>query len=405
MRYRVYIKPFDDSGNYVPDFIEVTNDVNKLTNTGQSIDNTEYDVGIIKNTNITLTLKNDKGYYSSPLDLRSMFRTKRKNSLVKITFDMGDYPLICNFFKAGGEILNYEQTIFTGVLNETNSAIDVFKQQISFTCLGFESLLNEIPFPFADVVNGDNASEVMYKMFNQSPFNELVVVDTDNITLNYDAVLDDVSDFATKTCGEQLAELLITCNSVMYIKDGTVYVTNRDATEDIKYSFYGQASIIGTENIINLPSYRDGLNRVFNYWTWKETTLFSADADSILTYGTLKKEINDFSFITNNTTKQTVLDRNKADFKIPKIEIDIVTPQNYDTLALSLLDRVNIDYPNVYTSQDGDELPRYGLNIYGAARYPYGEYSLTITQQTDFKIISRTIDTTKNMMTFKLREV
>lgn len=405
-RWRVYVKPFDVAGNYVDEFVEVTSDVVTLGAPRMGIDNTEFDVGVIKNSGFQVTLRNDHGKYSDVTELRSIFASTRKNSLIKITWDIRDYDLICGFFQVGKEPLGGEYVVFEGLIYEVTSASDIDKQQATFSVLGFDALLEEITVPFSSISNGDSISDVLLACLDQAPFNERVTVSAANINPSNDPALDDISGLENKTVGSVLREILLLANSVLYIKSGVVYVSARDASATNQKTFYGPASL-SLENIINIPKYRDGMNRVFNFWTWANTALFARDTSSVDDYGVRKKEISSDLIADGSTSKvQAVLDANRDEFSFPKIELELETPIWYDVLTLNILDKVNIDYPTINIPFDGGDLPRYGQNVYdGTARYPFEQWSLTISADTSFKILSKKLDIKKHTITFLLREV
>lgn len=408
-RWRVYIKPFDELGVYLDDYIEVTKDVAALGDPQQKIDGGEFDVGLVKNSGFNIQLRNDHGRYSDVTNTRSIFRTTRKNSLVKITWDVRDYDLIAGFFQCGREPLGGEYLVFTGVLNEVTSQADINSQMATFAVLGFDSLLNEIEVPFASISNGNLLSTILLAMLNQAPFNELVTVSGANISLGTDLAIDDKSQLENKTVGASLKNILLAANSVLYLKNDTVYVVPRDVGATLIKTFYGQASENGIENIIDIPKFRDGLNRTFNLWTWTDVpAVDSRDITSIETYGIRAKEMRVELFDDGSVSKiQTILDANKDEFANPKIELELETPNWYDVLAINILDKVNIDYPTVYIPYDGGVLPRYDMEaIYdGTMRYPFGVWSLTLETTTFFKVISKRINVKKQTVTFGLREV
>lgn len=405
-RWRVYVKPFGEDGEYLSDYIEVTKDVASLGSPKQGIDNTEFDIGVVKNSGFNITLRNDHGKYSDVTELRSIFRTTRKNSLIKITWDIRSYDLIAGFFSVGEEVLGGEYVVFEGLINEVTSVSNISAQQATFSVLGFESLLNEIEVPYSSISNGQNLSAVIYALLNQAPFNERVTVSLSNITPGTDLAIDDKTSLENKSVGQVLKDLLLIANSVLYIKSGTVYVTSRDASSTLMFTFYGQASR-SIENVINIPKYRDGMNRVFNLWQWEETSSVARDTTSITRYGVKPKAMRNELIADASTSKiATILEANRDEFSFPKVELELETPIWYDTLALNILDKVNIDYPTIYIPFDGGDLPRYGLDYYdGTARYPYEQWSLTLNTDTYFKIMSRKLDVTKQTITFGLREV
>ncbi len=404
MRYKTYLKPFDETGMYVSDYVEITNDVISVSDIQQKLDGSEFDIGVFKNSGVNILIRNDLGKYGPANSLQSVFKTKRKNSMLKITWEPEDYDIHCGFITCGETVLSEEVVLFEGLLNEVSSLVDIDKQTVSFSVLGFESVLNEMETPFEDLSNGELASSVIYKILNQEPFNNFVNVDALNIDLGFDFTIDDITDLELKTVNENLKQLLLLTNSVLYINNNIAYVTAREPSLDLKYSFYGQGSNIGAENIINIPIYREGLNRTFNYWVWSDTDILSQDITSVATYGVLKKELSS-NLVTNSTKKQNILNTNRDEFRTPKPELELITPISNDVLRLNLLDKVSIDYPTIYTPSDNNPLPRYGAVVYGSSRYPFGQFSLTIDSERRFKILGKKINKSKDTITFSLREI
>ena len=68
-------------------------------------------------------------------------------------------------------------------------------------------------------------------------------------------------------------------------------------------------------------------------------------------------------------------------------------------------DRVDIDYPTVFTPAPGSPLPRYGQAIYGVDKYPQGAWSLTINTLANWKILGRKINLKNETVTYNLREI
>ena len=73
MKFRVYLKPFNDAGNYVSDYIEVTEDVISMGDISWLSDNTDYDVGIFRNAGFNIVMRNDKARYSEAGHYLSIF--------------------------------------------------------------------------------------------------------------------------------------------------------------------------------------------------------------------------------------------------------------------------------------------------------------------------------------------
>ena len=147
-----------------------------------------------------------------------------------------------------------------------------------------------------------------------------------------------------------------------------------------------------------------GINRMFNFLKWTDTTITYKDNTSITTYGVRKKEI-DNDLFTNTTKRENILEAYGVEFRTPKKELMLSTILDYETIELFMLDRVAIDYPTVFYPSSGDELPVYGIAVYGGDYYPYGTWSFTLSTSTNFKIIERAVDLKKKTVDFKLREI
>lgn len=407
-RTRVYIKPFDTTGNYVADFIEVTGDVleSSLSNITRSIDSTTYDAGVFKYSHFSIKMSNEHGRYSDVDSLRSIFATKRSDSIIKITWDPNNDELFPGVIKAGQVKLksDIELVIFEGLINDESSRIDVATQQITFDCFGYEYLFQRMEVPYGSISVGDSVGTILFTCLNQAPFNSLVTVTAGNFNPGTNQNSDVVTSLENKTVKEAVEALLVAGNAILYIKDNVVYVSDRTESASSQYTFYGQASNNGIENIQKITAIRNGLNRIFNYWTWKDTTLKSRYEATITTFGIRKKEISSDLF-TDTTKRQNILDAFRTEFGPKKREFELTTALDYTRFQLELLDKVNVDYPTVFTPALGEELPLYGTATYGVAKYPYGEWTATIDVTDDWKIIGIKYNIKNALITFKLREV
>lgn len=407
-RFRVYIKPFDEDGNYTA-YREVTSDVveSSIGVISRALDNAEYSIGVYLNNNFTLKMNNIDGLYSDVDVQKSMFRYTRNDSLVKVTWEIAtnDGPL-CGETNAGDDdaILSEEIALYIGLLNDESFSFALDTHQATFKVLGRESLFKKATVPYSSINNGDLISDVLYALLNQEIITDLLTVSALNINPGNDVVIDDISDFENKDVKAIIDQLLLVSNSVLYVdSDDNIIIKDRTPTADLQYTFYGQASLIGIENIVNIQNIRNGVNRVFNYLTWQDNSTPVSDSSSITTFGRRAKEFN-YGFITNATNQATLLNSILTEFADKKLEMEIDVPLNYDTYALDLLDRIAIDYPTVYYPGEYD-LPICGIAICGQAVLPRGQWNFTMTTATNFKITGKKIDCKKELITFQLREI
>lgn len=401
-KVRVYIKPFNDQGTY-GDFIEVTGyvDAKSLASINREIDSTEYNAGVFKFSNFSIKLSNESGKFSDVDVFQSIFRYKRTDSIIKITWS----PNAFDDQVAGLHVLtDGDLNIFEGLINDEATTLNIKDQKIQFRCFGYESVLKKMEVPFGSLSTGDTFEEIIYDCLNQAPFTDFITVSTGNISTGTNTVTDSIADLQNKTVKEALDIILVHSNSVLYIDNNTVYVTTRAESATLQYTFYGQASNDGIENISNLSNVRTGLNRVFNLWTWKDSTEAATDATSKDLYGVRKKEI-ETSLVTNTTKRSTILTALNTEFKNPKQEFNLTTGLNYTRFQLGILDKVKVDYPTVFVPADNNDLPIWGKVNWGEFRWPLGQWSITLTTAVDYKIIGIKYNISRGTITFKLREV
>lgn len=409
-RIRVYIKPFVSEGVYADDFIEISKDVIEVGSISKSLDNSTYDIGIFKNSGMTIRLRNDHGRYSTAEQSTSIFRDKRLDSIIKVTWSIQPHPLLAGFFSCQPYNIGEEVTVFEGLLTEASSTSDIKDQFIEFRVSGYESLIEQIETPYASISNGDLFSEVILTCLNQAKLTDYVTVSGANIDCAVDEAIDDKSSLEDTTVKEALSgsDLLLASSSVLYIEDNVLYVQNRDATVDTKFTFYGQAAINGNENIVNISDYRDGINKVFNFLQWTDTTITSTLSSSVLKYGVRKRDVATELISDSSTSKiNNILEEIRDDFANPKREFWLETMISYDTLSLNLKDRVSVDYPTTYLSSNENPIPRWGQGstTWGDFVWPTGQYSLTINPIDSFKIIGKKINIKNDTIEFQLREV
>lgn len=412
--YRVYIKTFDEIGNYLPNWQEVTEDCTQddLSDIREILDDDEYNVGLFKNSEFGLSLKNENGMYSDPTEPKSMFIYRRGNSLVRITWVQQDTAALAGMFICGQQVIpNEEIILFTGLLNDDASATDIKDQIAHFKILGRESIFELVETPFASLANGQTCSQILQACLSVADITLLLTYVSGNIVPALDVVVDDVSTYMNSTIKDVLDDILKISGSVFYIKNDVMHVTSRAAGSNVA-TFYGQASPRGAESIMDLTQVKTGQEKVFNYWTWQNTALISKDQDSIdqfgvKPYGGSISADNGLSFdaITNPVTQQSILDSYRDEFGQQKASLILLVPMTPTYLAIEHLDKVSIDYPTVYYASNDNAIPIYGISRYGQSNYPNGVWSLTINAIDEWKVMGRSIKTKNQQIEFTLRRV
>lgn len=405
--WRVYITPFKDDGTYGSE-VDVTKDVD-FTSMGtlqRELDNNDYDIGIIKNSNVTITLNNVDGKYSGVDTLESIFRFTRNRSKCRITFALEENGLICGMFRAGFAVLSTEQEIFSGFINDDAAVMSLNDHKIPFAILGKESLFDNEPVPFAALNNGDSVATTIFNLLNVPDITDFLTVHIGNITPGEDQTIDDVSSYQNKNVKDAISDLLLGSSSVLYIISDVIYVAPRTAGATSKKTFYGEASPNGAENISMIDKIVSGFGRIFNYLTWQsDPTIIVTDTVSTDKY-TAKQRALDISFWSNATKIRNLLGAILTEFKVPKQEFILSTPCNFDVLALNFLDRVTIDYPSlIVPAVINGAFPICGTAICGSAQLPRRIYNFSVDPPADFKIMNIAINFQNAIMSLKVRRI
>jgi hypothetical protein len=407
---RVYIAPYDESG-VLKAYEDVTKYVQKIGRPKKDADSLDFQLGVYRNSNVSIALNNRDGKFSDVDQLESMFRYTRADSKVKITWMLNEEPPVAGFVYPEEFYPHFEATIFEGLLNDDGFKEDAQTEVADFKVLGFESLFDRAEVPIADITIGDLTSEIIYTCLNQSPITDFLTIDLANIVPAQDEASDVISWMETKTVQEALDELLKVSNSVLDVIDGVVFVYSRDPAPLVSMDFFGPASQEGIENVVTVNNITNGINRCWNYFFWKDTSLKAKDNPSIAKNLVRKQEI-DCEMFTDSAKRGRMLAALLAEFKDPKKEFELVTRLTLDTVDLQLLDKITVDYPTVFVATEGFYLPICGVAILGdgstgptGAVLPRGLWSLTLTPDIEWKIIAKEIDLNAETVTIKVRKV
>lgn len=401
---KVYLKPFDMLGNYQADFIDVTDYVEKIGDITIDSDSSGYDIGVYRNSGFQLTLNNRDGLFSDVGSPNSLFLFNRGDSIVKVTFDLADYVLrTTRATPFDDQYVSNETTLFEGLLNDDSLVEDAKREQVAFRVIGFETLFSEKTI-FSNYVLGDDVEELIYKALNVARVTDLLTLDAGNIECGTNQIPDAIEQLENRSIKQTLDELLLLSNSVLFIENRTIYVVPREESAALEYTFYGPNSLTGVENLQEVKNISNGKNKMFNFFKWRDSTQTAARNMSINKYGTRIKELS--SELFTNTTKQfNIMESLLDEFGFPKQEMDVQVNLNYSTLALQILDKVNMDYPLQFVESEGFEFPICGLAVCGEAVLPKPILSFAMPPNKYFKIIKRTFSPEKRIVSFRIREI
>ena len=94
---KVYFKPFEASGSYASTWTEVSDYVTKIGSLKQDIDSADYQLGVFKNSSISLEFENRTGLFNDVDSTKSIFKYKRSDTLVKILYKKTRHQQLLSF--------------------------------------------------------------------------------------------------------------------------------------------------------------------------------------------------------------------------------------------------------------------------------------------------------------------
>lgn len=402
---RVYLTPLDDLGGFSSE-IEITNyvDLSSIGSVKRSLDNSTYDIGLLRYNNLTLKLHNASGKFSDVESLTSVFRYSRSGSKVRVTWAPGP-TLVCGMFICGEAILSEEVDIYRGILNDDTAKMNANDQIVSFQVLSYESQISKVLVPFDELETGDWLSDVLYKTLNQAPITRYAAVVEADINLHVDYEIDDIAWFENKTGKEAVEKILQVSNSILYFDETGFKASGREPSESVAMHFYGQASLIGNENIVDIREFRDGRNRVINHVRWGDEGAAAQGPFSIDKWGVYTKELS-ADFITDPAKQLVSAEAIVEEFENPQKEFELVGLLGADTIGLKFKDRIDIDYPTVVVPASL-QLPVVGVAKIGAIETPLPGvlWEFQLTQEENFKIMEIEMDLKKELISFGLRRI
>ena len=416
MTWKVYVAPLV-AANTFGAYQEITEyvEAKSLSNLTIKTEQTDFTVGVAQNSSVTVKLKNDSGLFSDEQSSETIFTYKRSGSKIKITYFEGIEISAYGSAIYGDSVYGNEVSIFEGIISTESVRQDVQTDMVSFSALGLESIFEQVEFDSSDVNTTQSVRFLLENILDKTEIAALMTVDIYNITVGIDFMLDNVDDFEDiDTVDEALSILLGVSNSILYIQDGTLYISDKEPSLEVQHSFYGQASNIGIENIQNIANFTDGLPRTFNLWRWDPdkvedeviATTPVKNQSSVDKFG-VRKELVGISGITTIATQAVILNSYLDEYGERKQEMELTTPANYEVIRLSLLGKVDIDYPTPLFSADGGDVPIWATPsmTWGEFRWPYAQFEFYIPQTTKWKIIGIQYSISKDLITFNIREI
>lgn len=405
LRHRVYFTPLMQSDiNVYADEIDVSDHI-KYTGIGnlrRSIDASDYDVGVFVFSDVELVGVNENGYFNEN-DYRSVFPSIRDRCKVRVVFSKIEMVRDLD----GTVISEVEtvQSIFRGLLNEEATRLDITNETIRFKILSRDSVLRTTKISSGVITAGMTVKQSLEAILNVPRITSVLNFDANDITPDYDFVIDSGTWFNNKSVTEGVNKLLFASNSVLLINDaGDIVVRSRVPDESKPVlNLYGKNDIHYRENIIDITSYNTGKQRQFTSVTINDTE--RNNADYVQAFGLRNKKFK-LEFVTSEPTEAAIADIIVDEFKTAKIELNIKVATDI-AKNVELLDRVSVSYPLRAKPPAGAFLPVIGITMIGETDQPLPHIfgAISIEPRLAFKVIEIEDNPDRFTSVLKLRQI
>ena len=327
IQYKVYFTPKLTATTYGPEQEVSAHVVDAGVSTvKKSIDAGDYDIGIFYYGDVSIKCVNSDGLLSEIWDWRSIFSYSR--DLTKVRIEYND---------SNGAV-----TVFKGLINEEGTRENAETGEIKFRVLSLDSVIRTVRVAAGLITNGVSFKTALDKILNVTDITSVLTFDTSKINPNYNGTIDDGSKLSNISTRDALSKLLQASNSTFIINSSDeMIVQNRVENSGGSLELFGPYSQRGRQNILKLSKKNDGKQRVFT--AVKVGEQIKVQEDYLEDYGYRQKSIS-LDFITTEATQLSIANSLSAEFKYPKIELEVEVETSLVRNS-KLLDRVLIDYP------------------------------------------------------------
>lgn len=386
--YKYFVTPLKKYDTYGTP-LEITDDVylSNLSNVKQAVDSGNYDIGLYTYSNITITLNNITGKFSSENNSSSIFPVGRDKA-----------KIVIKYVDFGGT----ENTIYQGIINDEATLQNFDSGEVVVKVLSRDSIFRKIKVPGGLINNNITFSEAIKTLLNRPSITSLMAYDATKITVGYDGYLNSSLSFTNKTTRDVLDQLLLASGSIFYIDTSNkMVVKNRDYIDTTVTELFGPGDVLGRDSILKLTNYNSGLQRTFN--TISVNDNFYTDDDYVNRYGIGSKNFN-FDFITSETTAKEIAEYYVTQFKQPKYECEVVVKTEL-VKDLNILYPVKLNYGPRYKPYKNNKVPLAGSTIAGQDYYPHILNNDIIYDNILWKVIAIDSDVKNYTTKLKIREV
>ena len=364
----------------VTEYLAGSNAVSKIK---QTVDNSDFVVGVFSYTYCRVRFKNQDDLFAEG---QGIFPFYRDGSQIEIGIDDSG----ANFH------------VFTGIISDDATKGNDLNEIIEFTLISLDGVLARHSVPAGPLTNGASYKSTILRLLDRSPINRLLIIKDENIELDYDGTVGNVEALYSLKVSEAINSILLAANSILFVnKNNEVIISSRTSRKLIKRVFYGPFNeVLREPQILAVGNYNNGYHRMVNQI--KIGNSFWSDQNYIDAFGLKVKEID--RDISSGGADQARLALNIIDkYRYPKQEINITIP-TINAYDLFPIDLVSVDYDrNTVVSQEGDA-SRYQINNYGGAAYAGVVGNIYLNPAMGFIIYGIEHDLSNFVTEIKLRE-
>lgn len=357
----------------------------------ESLDDGDFDVGILSFSSINMTCINLKGRLSGPEDHRSIFKFTRDKARIEIKYYNG--------------IDENPTSTFIGIIDERASRENLITGELKLKILSLTSILNRFNVPFALLRPRIKIGQAIRTILELPQVASTLSLTSDSIMIEDedDHVIDNPAPLWNISVRQSLTNLLLSANLTMITKKATneVVIRTRNYSTGNTINLFGPYSLYNEQNIVSVKKYNSGLHRVFN--GVKINDHFYQDSISVNLYGNNNKEFN-FSFIQNPDTIETIARRFLENFRYPKFEFEVEVDTNL-VKDNDIFDRVFIEFPQSIRPPLGQRYDIYNRARFGETKFPEEIGPIQIRDNRFYKIVGRKENIKSLTTTLSLREL
>ncbi|KKN72959.1 hypothetical protein LCGC14_0405130 [marine sediment metagenome] len=320
------------TNNTLDPFVDITRFVKKggISRLSKSIDSNDFDIGFFEQSNLTLTLDNSQGQFM-----------KGRGFFVNKIIDRSRVKVVAGFRNIDDGTIDSETT-FEGILSAETANASLRSETITYKILSFSSLITRLRSRSAAVDDGMDFRTAIFNLLNINEIKTYITVDINNINPKFNGTVDSGVFFEGKQLDESINKLLLASNSVLKIKNNTIFIQDREQSVDVKFEYFGKG---GTRpaNIIDISNYNEGDKRIITRVQFEgDLGVFDSPDFIIDKFGAKLKRV-DIGFITNTIKKFGISQDILGEFQFPKTEFQITGP--YLGEQVDLLDLITVDNP------------------------------------------------------------